>query len=351
MPRLWQPTPKPAQHWCAAHAPVQAAAVSAGSPARRLQQACPPWPLYFENLNCSGTAAITVRAQLAAPPGPGEAPCINGAARSGEWCTRSLELAAGQQQLVFPQAANTTFQYYATVQLPSSVTVEFGGNQTDPQTAWFDTASGQPCSLLQPGNATTCRPFRQVRCGVGYGRGSRGRSCSSITFPLFRLLDLGLKGVAASLLVAALFASARLPTRPPALRAQVNAVQGNATCPDPGDGRPYSITCKKNSTCSAKLLVNNNCSLNIGLLVYGELATDVQPGYCYNNVTRRGEACLRYLTYPAGQADMGDTYAIEGLQQAGLHYYAWWVGRVALVFEATKQHLLASRLIVHSSTL
>ncbi|KAI7844428.1 hypothetical protein COHA_002021 [Chlorella ohadii] len=270
----------------------EAAAVSAGSPARRLQQACPPWPLYFENLNCSGTAAITVRAQLAAPPGPGEAPCINGAARSGEWCTRSLELAAGQQQLVFPQAANTTFQYYATVQLPSSVTVEFGVNQTDPQTAWFDTASGQPCSLLQPGNATTCRPFRQV-----------------------------------------------------------NAVQGNATCPDPGDGRPYSITCKKNSTCSAKLLVNNNCSLNIGLLVYGELATDVQPGYCYNNVTRRGEACLRYLTYPAGQADMGDTYAIEGLQQAGLHYYAWWVGRVALVFEATKQHLLASRLIVHSSTL
>lgn len=118
---------------------------------------------------------------------------------------------------------------------------------------------------------------------------------------------------------------------------QLNAAQSNGSCPDPRDTQPYFIECgdANTTTCSTKLRVQNNCTLNIRLLVYGVLAADAQPGYCVNLATRQGEACLRSaLTYTAGQADTGDTYAFEGLYQDGLHYYAWWAAAQLLQLAA-----------------
>lgn len=142
--------------------PLQAVAEEAGVPTRRLQQACEPWPLSFRNENCNGTAAVTVRAQLGAPLAPGSAPCLNGASQAGEWCVRTVELRPGQQQLVFPQVLNSTFQWYAEL---------WGGNRTSPETPWYDVASGQPCEALPPTDTTSftsCKPFSQVcaKCRV-----------------------------------------------------------------------------------------------------------------------------------------------------------------------------------------
>ncbi|PRW32956.1 activating signal cointegrator 1 complex subunit 3 isoform B [Chlorella sorokiniana] len=244
-----------------------AAAEEGSVPSRRLQQACEPWPLSFIN-TCNGTAEVTIRAQLAAPVEPGSEPCLNDASQAGEWCVRTVELGFKQQQLVFPQAQNASFQWYAEVTLNSARTRWWGGNRTNPQTPWFDSTSGQPCDPLPSADPrlSTCKPFRRV-----------------------------------------------------------NAALENTTCADPKDKRPWEIQCNDlNTTCSTKLLVANNCSLDAGVLVYGALAENVQPGFCVNNSTRRGEWCLRNAgTYSAGTANTAGSYAFEGLYHTGLYTYAW----------------------------
>ena len=78
-------------------------------------------------------------------------------------------------------------------------------------------------------------------------------------------------------------------------------------------------------TCRTQLLLSNDCSLNVGVLAYGVLGQDVGAGYCVNNASRRGEACLRGTrAYPAGARDgqAGDVL-FDGLQPGGLHYFAW----------------------------
>lgn len=105
---------------------------------------------------------------------------------------------------------------------------------------------------------------------------------------------------------------------------QVTAAKENASCVDPTDLQPTAIQCGALSPmCSTRLQIANNCSLNIGVRIYGVLATAMPPDYCVNNNTRPGEACLTAAyAYPAGTANTGGSYIFEGLSSAGMYLYA-----------------------------